>query len=204
MTVTSFWHSEHGPTASLHNRPGNDRSSPLRELRWRAVFGASAPGEAWGSRPNVNLICCAWGWYTVSAIQMAKPPDPGVPHPSLQRRDLFFLAGDLDTLHSLAEVRESRNQYCPSLLLPTFPLSFAFYVSHHSFPFCPPSDSFASKKWKQCDVGVTICRLTPYRLTKWRNVPVHIYVFLSPYSGHKVWTLYFVYFTEECLILLWW
>ncbi len=158
MTVTSFWHSEHGPTSSLHNRPENDRSNPLRELWWRAVFGASVLGEARGSRPNVNLICCAWGWYTVSAIQMAKPLDPGVPHPSLQPCDLFFLAGDLDTLHSLAEVRESRNQYSLSLL-PTLPLSFSISLTLTSLFFSPsPFNSvlqiyLQAQERKQCDVG---------------------------------------------------
>lgn len=137
MTVTSFWHSEHGQTLSLHNRPGNDRSNPLGELWWRAVFGASVLGEARGCHPNVNLICCAWGWYTVSGIQMAKPPDPGVPHPSLQPCDLFFLAGDLDTLHSLAEVRESRNQYSLSLL-PTLPLTFSLPLPLTSLCSSPP------------------------------------------------------------------
>lgn len=181
MTATSFWHSEHGPTSSLHSRPGNDRSNPLRELWQRAVFGASVPGEDWGSRPNVNLICCAWGWYTVSAIQMAKPPDPGVPHPSLQPCDLFFLAGDLDTLHSLAEVRESRNQYSLSLL-PTLPLSLSSLpitslFSSLSLQVCP-SDLFASREEEAMWCGCTRCRLTPHRIT-WVEVYARSYLFVS-------------------------
>lgn len=85
----------------------------------------------------------------MSAIQMAKPPDPGVPHPSLQLCDLFFLAGDLDTLHSLAEVRESRNQYSLSLSsshLTSLSLSLALSlmsIFSLSFQLCP-SALFAS------------------------------------------------------------
>lgn len=161
MTVTSFWLSEHGPTSSLHNSPGNDRSSPLRVL-WRRAFSvASAKREAWGSRPNVNLICCARGWCTALAIQMAKPPDPRVPHPSFLPHDLFFLAGDLDTLHSLAEVRESRNQYClPSC--PTLPLSFSLSQTLNSILqiYCRGVEE--ETVW----CGCIIYRITPQRITK--------------------------------------
>lgn len=153
MTVTLCWHTAHGSTSSLHNKPRNDRSNPLRELgRW----GRFRLHLCRGSRPNVNLICCACSWYTVSAIQMARAPDPRVPHPSLQLCDLFFLAGDLDTLHSLAEVRESGNQYPPphthtqtrarahTSALPV-PLVSLFFVSFQIY---------LQEKRKRCDVGV--------------------------------------------------
>lgn len=86
----------------------------------------------------------------MSAIQMAQLLDPGVPHPSLQLCDLFFLAGDLDTLHSLAEVRESRNQYSLSLSsshLKTLSISLDLsrLSSPLSFQLCP-SDLFASRE----------------------------------------------------------
>lgn len=80
---------------------------------------------------------------------MAKPPDPGVPHPSLQSCDLFFLAGDLDTAHW----QRYRNQgiNTPSLALSHL-TTLILYLSH-------PLNSvlqiyLQEQKRKQCDVGV--------------------------------------------------
>ncbi|KAL7855531.1 hypothetical protein AOLI_G00191350 [Acnodon oligacanthus] len=50
---------------------------------------------------------------------MAEPADPGAPHPSLCRCDLFFLAGDPATLCPKTEVLD---RYCSSpRILPFLP-----------------------------------------------------------------------------------
>lgn len=67
---------------------------------------------------DVNLICHAQGWDTVSAVQMAKLAHPGAPHPSLLRCDLFFLAGDPATLCPKTEVLDQYGS-SPSLHLAT-------------------------------------------------------------------------------------
>lgn len=122
----------------------------------------------------------------MSAIQMAEPPDPGVPHPSLQLCDLFFLAGDLDTPHSTGRgtgIKESIRAlapFSPPYISP--PLMSVFWFSFQ----LRPSDSFCKQRGGSSVMWVHSMWVNSLQDNRCGGVcPVHIYTFLCPHSRSR-------------------